>query len=337
MVNIKKLFSKENRNKTLVLGLTGLVLVGGIVVFSMRKTLNVVVNGERTEIVTYKGTVQGALHDNGITLAPKDKVTPSLESKISKNETITINKAVNVKVKTEDGEKEIVSAEDNIENMLKSEGISFDDDDKILPDKKESLKDGMNVEVVKVDVKKVTEVHPIEFTTEVKKDESKPQTYTEVLNDGQDGEKKVTRELVYENGKEVSNNVIQELVVKEPVNKEVVKGTKETQTLSRGGESINFKKKLSVKSTAYNHPLGSSEAYTASGMHVLRDPNGYSTIAVDPSVIPLGTKLYVEGYGYAIAADTGGAIKGNRVDLFFNTEAEASNWGVRNLDVYILN
>ncbi len=55
--------------------------------------------------------------------------------------------------------------------------------------------------------------------------------------------KKVTRELVYENGKEVSNNVIQELVVKEPVNKEVVKGTKETQTLSRGGESINFKKK----------------------------------------------------------------------------------------------
>ncbi|MFR4492602.1 MAG: 3D domain-containing protein, partial [Clostridium perfringens] len=131
--------------------------------------------------------------------------------------------------------------------------------------------------------------------------------------------------------------VIQELVVKEPVNKEVVKGTKETQTLSRGGESINFKKKLSVKSTAYNHPLGSAEAYTASGMHVLRDPNGYSTIAVDPSVIPLGTKLYVEGYGYAIAADTGGAIKGNRVDLFFNTEAEASNWGVRNLDVYILN
>ena len=72
-------------------------------------------------------------------------------------------------------------------------------------------------------------------------------------------------------------------------------------------------------------------------MHVLRDPNGYSTIAVDPSVIPLGTKVYVEGYGYAIAADTGGAIKGNRVDLFFNTEAEASNWGVRNLDVYILN
>ena len=336
MVNIKKLFSKENRNKTLALGLTGLVLVGGIVVFSMRKTLNVVVNGERTEIVTYKGTVQGALHDNGITLAPKDKVIPSLESKISKNETITVNKAVNVKLKTEDGEKEILSAEDNVEDMLKSEGVTFDDNDKILPSKKENLKDGMSVEVVKVDVKKVKEVQPIEFSTEVKKDENKPQTYTEVLTDGQEGEKEVTRELVYENGKEVSNNVIQELVVKEPVNKEVVKGTKKAQTLNRGGESINFKKKISVVSTAYNHPLNSKEAYTASGMKVLRDPNGYSTIAVDPNLIPLGTKLYVEGYGYAIAADTGGAIKGNKVDLYFDTEAEASNWGVRNLDVYIL-
>ncbi|MGG5462061.1 3D domain-containing protein [Clostridium sp. B9] len=337
MVNIKKLFSKENRNKTLAIGLTGLVLAGGIVMFSMRKTLNVVVNGEKTEIVTYKGTVQGALHDNGITVAPKDKVIPSLGSKISKNETITINKAVNLKVKTADGEKEIVSAEDNVENMLKSEGIAFDDNDKILPGRDEKLKSGMDVELVKVDVKKVKEVQPIEYTTEVKKDNSKPQTYTEVLKSGQDGEKEVTRELVYENGKEVSNNVVQELVVKEPVNKEVLKGTQEYQSLSRGGENINFKKKLTVKSTAYTHEKGSSQSYTASGMHVVRNPNGYSTIAVDPNVIPLGTKLYVDGYGYAIAADTGGAIKGNKIDLYFDTEEEVSNWGLRNLDIYILN
>lgn len=337
MVNIKNLFSKENKNKILVLGLTGLVLIGGITVFSMKKTINLVINGEKTEIVTYKDTVKGALHDKGIKLEPKDKVTPSLESKISKNQTINVNKAVSVKVKTEGGERDIVSAEDNIEDMLKSEGISFDDDDKIIPDRKECLKDGMNVEVVKVYVKKVTEIHPIDFKTEVKRDESKPQTYVEVLNHGQDGKKKVTRELVYENGKEVSSSIVKELVLKEPVNKEVIKGTKEAKIISRGENGINFKKKLSVKSTAYNHPKNSKEAYTASGMHVLRDKSGYSTVAVDPSVIPLGTKLYVEGYGYAIAADTGSAIRGNRIDLFFNTEAEASNWGVKNLDVYILN
>ncbi|WP_300349463.1 3D domain-containing protein [Clostridium sp.] len=337
MVNIKKLFSKENRNKSIAACLMGLVVVTGVTVFSMRKTLNIVVNGEKKEIVTYKGTVQGALHDNGIKVAPKDKVKPSLGSKISKNETITINTAVNLSVESQGKELKVVSAEDNVCDMLKAEGIAFDDNDKILPGKYEKLKPGMNVKVVKVDVKKIKEVKPIEFTTEVKKDNSKPQSYTKVLKDGQDGEKEVTRELVYENGKEVSNSVVQELVVKEPVNKEVVKGTNKTQTLSRGGESINFKKKLSVKSTAYTHESGSKEEYTASGVHVLRNPRGYSTIAVDPNVIPLGSKVYVEGYGYAIAADTGGAIKGNKIDLYFNTEAEVSNWGVRNLDIYILN
>lgn len=337
MVNIKKFFSKENRNKSIVIGLMGLVVIAGVTVFSMRKTLNIVVNGEKTEVVTYRGTVQGALHDNGITVAPKDKVVPSLGSKISRNETITINTAVNLNVKSQGKNIKVVSAEDNVCDMLKAEGIAFDDNDKILPGRNEKLKPGMQIELVKVDVKKIKEVKPIDFTTEVKNDNSKPQSYTEVLKSGQDGEKEVTHELVYENGKEVSNNVVQELVVKEPINKKVIKGTKKTQTLSRGGENINFKKKLSVKSTAYTHEKGSTEEYTASGMHVLRNPGGYSTIAVDPNVIPLGTKVYVEGYGYAIAADTGRAIKGSKIDLYFNTETEASNWGVRTLDIYILN
>ncbi|MEG0005293.1 MAG: 3D domain-containing protein, partial [Clostridium sp.] len=75
---------------------------------------------------------------------------------------------------------------------------------------------------------------------------------------------------------------------------------------------------------------------TASGMKVKRDPDGYSTVAVDPRVIPLGTKLYVEGYGYAIAADTGGAIKGNKIDLYFNPGYNLGGWGRRTVTVYVL-
>lgn len=59
-------------------------------------------------------------------------------------------------------------------------------------------------------------------------------------------------------------------------------------------------------------------------------------IAVDPRVIPLGTKLYVEGYGKCVAGDTGGAIKGNRLDLFFNTKSEVYNWGRKKVKVYKL-
>ena len=66
---------------------------------------------------------------------------------------------------------------------------------------------------------------------------------------------------------------------------------------------------------------------TSTGVRAERNPNGYSTIAVDPRVIPLGTKLYVDGYGYAIAEDIGGAIKGNHIDLFFSSSSEMWNWG----------
>jgi len=87
-----------------------------------------------------------------------------------------------------------------------------------------------------------------------------------------------------------------------------------------------------IESTAYS--IG---GFTASGSKTNRDPNGYSTIAVDPRVIPMGSKVYIEGYGYAIASDTGSAIKGNIIDVFFNTEAEALNWGRRNVKIRILN
>jgi len=59
-------------------------------------------------------------------------------------------------------------------------------------------------------------------------------------------------------------------------------------------------------------------------------------VAVDPKVVPLGTDLFVEGYGYAKAVDTGGLIKGNRIDVFLETSKECYNWGRRNVKVYIL-
>lgn len=102
--------------------------------------------------------------------------------------------------------------------------------------------------------------------------------------------------------------------------------------LSRGmSKSISYSQILDMQSTAY-----SGDGVTASGAETKRDADGYSTIAVDPRVIPLGSTVYVEGYGYAIAEDIGGAIKGNIIDVFFHSESEASDWGRRSVKVYIL-
>lgn len=93
----------------------------------------------------------------------------------------------------------------------------------------------------------------------------------------------------------------------------------------------NVVKTLTMESTAYY-----GHGTTALGLKPVRNPNGLSTIAVDPNVIPLGTKVYVSGYGLAIAADTGGAIKGNIIDVFLNSYEECYSWGRRQVTVQIL-
>ncbi len=93
-----------------------------------------------------------------------------------------------------------------------------------------------------------------------------------------------------------------------------------------------YRKKLTMEATAYyNSESGGINKWTATGLEV-----GYGIVAVDPKVIPLGTRVYVEGYGYAVAADTGGAIKGMIVDVAMLTRQEAITWGRRKVTVWII-
>ena len=93
----------------------------------------------------------------------------------------------------------------------------------------------------------------------------------------------------------------------------------------------NYKEVYTMMSTAY-----AGDTITYMGTTPVRDPDGISTIAVDPSIIPLGSKVYIPGYGLAIASDTGGLIKGNRIDLFLNSEDECINWGVHTVSLYLI-
>lgn len=95
--------------------------------------------------------------------------------------------------------------------------------------------------------------------------------------------------------------------------------------------NTSYKATFNMEATAYT-----GDTTTATGVTPVRNPNGVSTIAVDPSIIPLGSKVYIPGYGEAIAADTGGAIKGHRIDLFLNSENECENWGRQNVTLYVL-
>lgn len=91
---------------------------------------------------------------------------------------------------------------------------------------------------------------------------------------------------------------------------------------------------ITVTATAYGPDCTGCTGKTAIGLDAR---SGQKIIAVDPRIIPLGSKVYVEGYGYAIAGDTGGAIKGNRIDVLFPSEAAAKSYGVQQVNVTILN
>lgn len=313
-----------------------LVIVGLLfTIFSMRKTIIVVIDGKESKLITYKGTVAGALHDNRIILAEKDKIEPALDSKVVNNDKITIKKAVNVQVNVDGKELKIETAENDINSMLDAEGIQVADEDKVSPEKESPISEGLKVDITRVESKIFTESMPIDYSTVVKKDDSLANTVNKTVQDGEKGEKLISTKVIYENGKEVDRKVISETVVREPVEKVVLQGTLGVLNLSRGGDLL-YTNSIKVRATAYYNSGSNGNSYTFTGTRPRRNPDGYSSIAVDPRVIPLGTKLWVEGYGYAIAEDTGGAIKGNAVDLFFNSSSEVYNWGVRYVNVYII-
>ncbi|MCM0647918.1 3D domain-containing protein [Clostridium swellfunianum] len=300
------------------------------------KTITVVIDGNQTKLITFKNSLDKALAEKNIVVGPKDKIEPSIDSKVVNKSTVTIKRAVNITVQVANEEKDILSAEEDIDSMLKAEGISLNEIDKLSLPKETKLTEGMKLGIVKVEVKELTETEAIDFSTVVKTNSSLANTQKKIVQEGKEGEKKTTFKVTYENGKEVLRDVVNQIVSKQPKEKIIVQGTYPLMPVSRGGDPMPYSKVIKARATAYSPTGGRTTAYTATGRKAVRNPEGYSTIAVDPSVIPYGTKLFVQGYGFAIAADTGSAIIGNTIDVFFDTKREALNWAVKHVNVYVL-
>lgn len=108
-----------------------------------------------------------------------------------------------------------------------------------------------------------------------------------------------------------------------------------TPTVQAPTKDIEGVKEITVEATAYTASCEGCSGITKTGINLKENPNA-KVISVDPSVIPLGSKVYVEGYGEAIAGDTGGAIKGNKIDVFIPNKQDAINFGRKQLKVTIL-
>ncbi len=167
---------------------------------------------------------------------------------------------------------------------------------------------------------------PISFSTIYIKNRLLEKGKVVMLRKGRDGILEKEFRVVYLAGKKVSNKLIRETVVKPAVSQEYTVGE-----ATFNGEYL---KKFTMLATAYSPRVSETDTnpwVTATGMR-----SSIGVIAVDPKVIPLGSLLYVKGYGYAVAGDTGGAIKDNRIDVFFYSTEDALKWGRRTVTVYLL-
>ncbi len=117
-------------------------------------------------------------------------------------------------------------------------------------------------------------------------------------------------------------------------NSAVTPATPEPDTAATNSDEVTAKE-ISVTATAYTASCEGCSGITATGINLIENPNA-KVISVDPNVIPLGSKVYVEGYGNAVAGDTGGSIKGNKIDIFIPTKEEAIQWGSKTVKVKVL-
>jgi uncharacterized protein YabE (DUF348 family) len=345
--SVQKVKNIITKNLTIVIAVVFVTIFMLAITARTARSVSVIADGNTYNIITYKESVQEALEKARIELSEKDKVTPGLGSTITDGMEIVIKRAVPVTVTVDNSVLTIQTAEATVADMLNAEEIDLGELDKVSYDLGEAITSGMAINIIRVAEHYFESTEPVEFGLLKQEDNNLEQGQSKILQEGVQGEKVVTTKVVYEDGKEVSKEVINEVVTKEPVNRIVAVGTLRYITASRGGSSTKtyYTRSLRMKATSYTsnyactgkNPGDRGFGITATGTVARRNPNGYSTVAVDPDVIPLGSKLYIEGYGYAIAEDVGGGVNGNIIDLYFEPyEMGKGLWSTHYVNVYIL-
>ncbi len=203
--------------------------------------------------------------------------------------------------------------------VLKEVGFKVEEYDIVEPGLKKHLRDDLTVEVKQVDKVEEQAEETTPFKTVKEDDPELNKGTTEVTRKGKKGKDLVTYLVTYTSGKETAREEIDRETIKKPVDKIVHVGIREHI------DGFAYTRKEVFQATAYS---GGGRTATGTRARV-------GEIAVDPRVIPLGTTVYVEGFGPLRAEDTGGAIKGHIIDIYMSSNAACRRWGRRNVTVYL--
>ena len=322
----------------------------GVTIINVLRAFDVKIikNGTEQTVQMAKGTVAQALEKAGIVPEDSDGVEPSLDSEVNKDTVIKVAPKCKISITADGKTTSQTVLQLTVKEAVENAGVILSDMDIVSPDPDSMVTDGMSITVKRVTVKEVKTTQAINFKSVEKETSDLYTGETKVSSEGKKGEKTITKQETYVDGKLQKTEVVGTEVTKKPQDKVTLIGTKQRpcSTVSENdaegsfvdtdGNKVFYSSKIVGTATAYNESEGS---LTATGVPVY-----YGGVAVDPSIIPYGSKLYIASndgqyiYGYATAVDTGGAMLSGAalIDLFYNSESECEQFGRRTVTVYIL-
>jgi uncharacterized protein YabE (DUF348 family) len=296
----------------------------------------VVESDQPQSLLSSQPTLAQALREWGIRLGPGDEVEPAVSSPLTPGLLVHIRRALRVTLSIGGTETVIYTQERTVKGLLEEAGMVLGGADRVEPPPEAALSPDLWVRVYAYAEERFVESEAVDHGTVYRLDPELAEGETRRVV-GADGLRHREYVVVYEDGAEVSRQLVDEWDDPEPVDTILYFGTAErvqaAQTLPDG---LNVVRVMNVYATWYNPasagrpPSDPSYGITSTGVPVTK-----GIVAVDPSVIPYGTQMYIPGYGFGEAADTGGAIVGDIIDLGF-PDGVSPGWTPCWIDIYIL-
>lgn len=349
MLSFKALINKNS----LLIRAAALVLVGAATVSVLSQTVfakntyRITVGDQVVVHTTYETDPAEILEEAGVTVNDVDKVE-TLPTDAEGVSEITVVRGQNVTINYCGERTEVIAYGETVEQLFDRLGISIREESDISVAPNAQVTEDMEISITTTIVSEDAYTVAIPFETVYQKTDLLPAGKEVVLTKGVEGQTICTAEVTYVNGKEENRKVLSEKIATEPVTEVIAVGTGNGSAkkgeyivgdgvlITETGDVLTFTHRRTFKATAYCRIEEGGEI-TSTGT-----PTRVGAIAVDPRVIPYGTRMFIatkDGayvYGVATAEDCGGSIKGERLDLFYETMDECVIFGVRDCDVYFL-
>lgn len=324
------------------------VAIGYGVYNELKKELRIVDGNKEIHVTTMEENVGAVFDQIGLTVDSSDYVSTPLSMKLTNTiaQAVFIKRAVPVNIYLEGRETEVKTYYNTVGETIRANGIVLGPLDRVEGRSlNEPIQLGMDIRIIRVREEMLAEAEEIPFNIIQTPNDEMNRGEKKVIQAGVEGTLEKYYKLIYEDGRIVSKDFLHEAVTKDPTNELVQFGTVPNFKTSRG-DLVRYSKVLEMEATAYTssfedtgkHPDHPEFGICYTGMKARE-----GIIAVDPKVIPLYTRMYVEvvgstpDYGFAIAGDIGSGVKGMQVDLYLDTQEAVYKWGRKRVKVYILN